>query len=526
MPSPIGHALAGIACGWGIEATTEGRRAPARRMTLAFALLGMAPDLDLLTHTHRGPTHSLGAACLVGLAAWLVLRARVARPTAAALACTAAYGSHILLDWLGADTWAPFGITALWPISGAYYQSPWTVFLSVSRQFSRPELFWKPNILALLREIAILGPPVALLWLWRRARTRQALPVLLAVVAAVTGAAPAHAQPRRSTADGYAVALQRYEAGDFDRAVAALLAMPRAPAVPGMPGVPASDDARKRACAVMLNTEAALAVSFDAPRSRALLDHAHALLLQGGNAVASEELRRGWYLLVSAALQANRSLSLAQQYLAEALEAFPLDPDILVASAAVFETRASAEAPGDPDLPATAGTRSRPDAVSRSDDHDGRRLLERARSHLASAVEADPQHDEARLRLGRVLYRLDRPEQAIEQLQLVRTRTADRGLKYLATVFQAAVESALDDGGAAASLYGEAIGEFEGQSAFVGLSEAYYRQGRTLDAAAALQQALAHADAVDPWSAYLTGDGWHLKARLAAMRAVATQARE
>ena len=34
-----------------------------------------------------------------------------------ALAITAAYATHTLLDWLGADSSAPFGIMALWPVT-------------------------------------------------------------------------------------------------------------------------------------------------------------------------------------------------------------------------------------------------------------------------------------------------------------------------------------------------------------------------------------------------------------------------
>ena len=89
-------------------------------MTLGFAALGIAPDLDLIVGAHRGPTHSVGAVVLVALATWFVV-GRQARRGRWTIACAAAYGSHLLLDWFGLDTSAPFGIPALWPLSSAYF---------------------------------------------------------------------------------------------------------------------------------------------------------------------------------------------------------------------------------------------------------------------------------------------------------------------------------------------------------------------------------------------------------------------
>src|SRR5262245_58906966 len=112
MPSPVGHALGGIAAGWSFEprhTPQAQRRARFRIETLGFATLGVAADLDLLLGVHRGATHSLGAIVLVALAAWLALRHR-SRRDRWAIACAAAFGSHVLLDWLGSDTSAPFGV--------------------------------------------------------------------------------------------------------------------------------------------------------------------------------------------------------------------------------------------------------------------------------------------------------------------------------------------------------------------------------------------------------------------------------
>ena len=151
MPSPVGHALGGMVAGW-LVARPVGRSAgEAVRSGAWLAVLGMAPDIDLLFTQHRGPSHSVSAAVLAGLAVAAITR----RPRlGAAAAC--AYASHVFLDWLGADTAAPFGVMALWPASYEFYLSRLDIFAGVERHY-RPG-FWLFNIKALARELIILGP--------------------------------------------------------------------------------------------------------------------------------------------------------------------------------------------------------------------------------------------------------------------------------------------------------------------------------------------------------------------------------
>jgi membrane-bound metal-dependent hydrolase YbcI (DUF457 family) len=179
MPSPIGHALAGIAVAWAadlVPGDRAWRTAPAGSswyqragggLTLACAALGAAPDLDLAFAEHRTVTHSLLAAVLVGVFA-AALAANARRPIARiALMCAGAYGSHLLLDWLGADYYPPRGIQLLWPINHEWYISGLDVF----RQTARLRVFTRgpmlTNLRAILQEVAILGPTVAALWLVR-----------------------------------------------------------------------------------------------------------------------------------------------------------------------------------------------------------------------------------------------------------------------------------------------------------------------------------------------------------------------
>lgn len=184
MPSPVGHAIAGVAAGWLIapQAAPGSRRQVLR--AAAFALAATIADIDLLpgVGTHRGPTHSLAAAVLAGIATWVWFAAgsargpakgdgpRIARDTRSfrfALAITAAYATHTLLDWLGTDSWPPIGIMALWPFNRESYESPLHMFMAISRRYWLPD-FWMLNARAIARELVMLGPVLGLvLWLRR-----------------------------------------------------------------------------------------------------------------------------------------------------------------------------------------------------------------------------------------------------------------------------------------------------------------------------------------------------------------------
>jgi hypothetical protein len=171
MPSPLGHALAGAAVGWIVAGDTGGTRhrvrQPPWRHGLFFAALAMVPDLDLIVGAHSGPTHSVGAAVLAGLAGLALTRhARLA------LAAAAAYASHPLLDWLGTDTSPPIGVMALWPFSHEHFASRAHFFYAVSRRYWTAD-FVAQSVRAVAWELLVLLPPSALaLWI-REKRVRQ-----------------------------------------------------------------------------------------------------------------------------------------------------------------------------------------------------------------------------------------------------------------------------------------------------------------------------------------------------------------
>jgi membrane-bound metal-dependent hydrolase YbcI (DUF457 family) len=149
--------------GWGVVP----RRDMAGAAILAAAAI--APDLDLLVHSHRGESHSIGAAVIAGVVAgtlWssaFVLRSAsreggLRRDAARwAAAVTLAWASHILLDWLSNDTRPPLGVMALWPFARDYYKASLEIFPPVSRRYWESR-FWIYNLRAVVVEVLILTP--------------------------------------------------------------------------------------------------------------------------------------------------------------------------------------------------------------------------------------------------------------------------------------------------------------------------------------------------------------------------------
>ena len=140
-------------------------------LLVAAAAIAVAPDLDLLIGLHRAYTHSLGAVCVVGITSWLVVRGRVPYPMPAAAMLTAAYGSHLLLDWMGKDTSSPLGLTIMWPFSARYYVSGWNLFGAVSRRYWLPREFIVGNLQALAWELMALVPVLLIAWVVWSKRT-------------------------------------------------------------------------------------------------------------------------------------------------------------------------------------------------------------------------------------------------------------------------------------------------------------------------------------------------------------------
>ena len=170
MPSPIGHALAGLAVAWGSDLLPPraGGRPEGVHHDHLCVMLAVLPDADLLLPiAHRTVTHSFAAVAAVALL-MIVAGSVTGKVTARfAVACVAAYASHLLLDWLQADPTPPLGIQALWPASSRWFISGWDILRPTERRHMFEPATMQRNVLAVVQEIVVLGPVAAAAWLVR-----------------------------------------------------------------------------------------------------------------------------------------------------------------------------------------------------------------------------------------------------------------------------------------------------------------------------------------------------------------------
>ncbi|MED5617693.1 metal-dependent hydrolase [Ideonella sp. BN130291] len=129
MPTILAHAAVPLALGLGL-----GRGVVPRRLLIAGVMASAVPDLDVLAFRfgvpyadawgHRGASHSLAFALLLGAVAWLGARALQATPRTAFLFIAIATASHGLLDML---TNGGQGVALWWPLSSERLFFPWQV---------------------------------------------------------------------------------------------------------------------------------------------------------------------------------------------------------------------------------------------------------------------------------------------------------------------------------------------------------------------------------------------------------------
>lgn len=177
MPTILTHAAVPLALGLGLGA----QRIP-RRLLVAGVLASILPDLDVLAFRfhiayadvlgHRGASHSMAFALLMGLVAVVGARYLQARRVTAFWFVAVCTASHGVLDMftnggLGAALW--------WPYSDVRVFAPWQVIevspLSLRRVFSargwavlQSELLW----VWLPASVVCAG-----LWWWPRRQARS-----------------------------------------------------------------------------------------------------------------------------------------------------------------------------------------------------------------------------------------------------------------------------------------------------------------------------------------------------------------
>lgn len=127
----IGHVAIGLAAGrlYAAPLDLRGRLVPAMA---AFSALSLLPDADVVGFAlgvryadpfgHRGASHSLVAALLVGIVAGLVAGSARLPAARTALFAAVVVASHGLADAL---TDGGLGVALLWPFSTARLFAPW-----------------------------------------------------------------------------------------------------------------------------------------------------------------------------------------------------------------------------------------------------------------------------------------------------------------------------------------------------------------------------------------------------------------
>lgn len=183
MPSPIAHVGLALAAQLALLSTST-RLLPGRallRDAAAVAFAAIAPDLDILAVIllpggiawHRGPSHSLLGATLIGaLVAWA---ARV-RGAAAWAAVVLAAVVHVPLDWSTGERGAPsaFGVPFFWPFDAtkAISADPWFGAYHIDRAGFLANMFAPEALPVYGKEVATVLVATALAGALRALRSR------------------------------------------------------------------------------------------------------------------------------------------------------------------------------------------------------------------------------------------------------------------------------------------------------------------------------------------------------------------
>jgi tetratricopeptide (TPR) repeat protein len=233
------------------------------------------------------------------------------------------------------------------------------------------------------------------------------------------------------------------------------------------------------------------------------------ILLDG---VADARLDRevqGWYGATLAHLLAVEHLD--NPHFDHALRLFPRAADILFLKGCLHESLAN------PRVQAVIREiRVPPRTVL--DVRSERWELSEAARLFRRALQADPEHGEARLRLGRTLARLGRHQDAASELTKALDGAPEPLLQYYASLFLAAEEEALGRFDRARSMYERAMALVPGaQAPRLGLSQLIHRTGDRVAARRMLEPLLEARDKAaedDPWWLYSMSCGRNANDRM------------
>lgn len=175
MPSPVAHALAGIALA---------RLVPPRNPVRPSIWYGLgvlaanAPDFDFVAGLMVGRVNALHGMASHSVVATLLVAAIAAAPASSSLPgrarvaalVFAAYGSHVFLD-LFCGPRQRIGLPLFWPFSDVGFMSPWLPFPGIlhgpaggGMSLFIQEFFSVQNVLTVGLELAVFVPLVLFSW--------------------------------------------------------------------------------------------------------------------------------------------------------------------------------------------------------------------------------------------------------------------------------------------------------------------------------------------------------------------------
>ena len=246
--------------------------------------------------------------------------------------------------------------------------------------------------------------------------------------------------------------------------------------------------------------------------ARTLLDH-----VKPGSTDAApgpDDMIRQWYRATGAWMQAVEEHDTVHLNRARAM--FPADPDILFLSGTQREAYAAPRI--------QIGMRSAVLADGVKFDIASARLeLRQAERFFRRALEAKPDHVEARLRLGRVLGLLGQHADAARELRQVVGSVDEDVLRYYGELFLGAEEEALSQFDPAFAAYQRAAALYPAaQSPWLALSSLGRRRGDRAEAQRALQHLFdlpsSAGGADDPWWTYYVAQARDVDALLDSLR--------
>jgi tetratricopeptide (TPR) repeat protein len=228
---------------------------------------------------------------------------------------------------------------------------------------------------------------------------------------------------------------------------------------------------------------------------------------------SGDELVRLWYLATNVYMQAMEQLD--PWHIDRAVQLFPRDPEMLFVAACAREMLSAPQIQN-----ALQSTTLARDLFSLVGSEAAE--LRNAERLFREALERDPNRTEARIRLGRVLGRRGRHQEALDELRRATMATQNQLLLYYGTMFLGAEADALGLRAEARQAYGRARELYPlAQSPRLAISTLAARTGDRAGALSAIESLIGRDEpqrADDPWWSYYTSQARDLEGVLIALR--------